>query len=465
MKADTRALVRVVSELLWSLRREGFIIAPSQSIDVARAIALLGFERPGTVRDAVAAIVGIRPLSRLAFDAAFDRFFAPTSRMGLWDRLEQMGATTAERDSVRAYFDALAETREDTTLAALLEGRGELSRLLAARGTKTLLSGADSPLKAGFLTHRILERFGSVRAHEDLAALQAHLVDAFGEERANALLKVLREELSRTLAEVRGHVRDVSTRNDRERAGAKGALELPFDELSEIEVSEVRRAVRRFAERLRGRAEVKRRHAQRGTLVSGPTVRQAFRTFGVPVRPAFRAKKLRKPRLVLLCDISESVRSVARFLLEFSYLAQTLFEDARSFVFVSDLGETTRLFKDRPIASALAEAYGGRVVSVASNSNYGRVLRSFVEGYVEAVDRRTTVVILGDGRTNYLDDGLEALSRIFGRARAVYWLCPEPRASWGQGDSAMQRYSTKCKRVLEVRSAHELEEALRQVVG
>ncbi len=464
MKPDTRALVRVVSELLWSLRREGFLIAPSQSLDVARALVLLGFSRRDVVRDAVAALLGVRPRQREGFDAAFDRFFDPASRMALADRLERAGATEAERDAVRAYLDVLAEARDDATLAALLEGRGELTRLLSARAPQALLAAADSSLKAGFLTHRMLDRLGSVRAHGDLAALREHLMEAFGAERAERLTRVLRDELSRTLAEVRAHVRDIAARADREKARAKSTLDTPFDALSEIEIGEVRRAVRRFVERLRGREEVRRRRARRGKLASGPTVRRAFRTFGVPVHPVHRAKKLRKPRLVLLCDISESVRGVARFLLEFSYLAQVLFEDARSFVFVSELGETTRLFRESPISEALAAAYGGRVVSVASNSNYGRVLRTFADRHMDLVDRRTTVVILGDGRTNYLDDGVDALARIFSRARSVLWLCPEPRASWGQGDSAMERYASKCKNVIEVRSARGLEDALRRVV-
>ncbi len=462
MKADARALVRVLSELLWCLRREGFAIAPSQAVDVARATVLLGFEDRTMLRDAFAGICGVVPSRRLVFDTAFDRFFDPTSRLELEARLARTGATEAERDAIRAYLEALTEAEDDATLVALLEGRGELTRLLSVRATKDLLAVADSPLKAGVVVHRVMERLGARRAYDDLAALRLHLVDTFGEERAEALVRVLREELARTQADIRAHVRSLSQRAPPRR---EGTLDAPFDALSDTEVQEVRRAVRRFVERLRGREEVRKRRARRGKLASGPTVRRAFRTFGVPIRPVLRGRKPRKPRLVLLCDISESVRGVARFLLEFSYLAQSLFEDARSFVFVSELGETTKLFREKPISAALADAYGGRVVSVASNSSYGRVLRTFVERHIDLVDRRTTVVILGDGRTNYLDDGLEALGRVQGRARAVLWLCPEPRASWGEGDSAMERYATKCKSVLEVRSARELEDALRKVMG
>lgn len=460
--ADPRALVRVTSELLWSLRREGFEIAPSQSVDVARAFVLLGFEERIRLRDAIAALLDVRPERREVFEHAFDRFFDPGSRLSLRERLARAGANESEIAAIEEFLAALEAGDDDATLAALLEGRGELTRLLGARGTADLLASADSPLKAGFLVHKVVERLGAGRARTDLDALSSYLVDAFGETRSNELVGVLRAELTRTLAEIREHVKKRAT--PPERARDASAVDTPFDELSAAEVAEVRRAVRVFVEKLRGREAVRRRRASRGKIASGPTVRRAFRTFGVPLFPVLRAKTPRKPRLVILCDISESMRQVARFLLELVYLAQSLVDDTRTFVFVSELGETTQLFANRPVSSALAEAYGGRVVSIASNSNYGRVFRAFAERHLASVDRRTTVVVLGDGRTNYLDDGADALEAIGRRARALVWMCPESRGAWGQGDSAMARYAPKCTSVLEVRSARELEDAVRRVL-
>jgi hypothetical protein len=460
--ADPRALVRVTSEFLWSLRREGFEVAPSQAVDVARAFVLLGFEDRVRLRDAVGAVVDVRRDRREAFEHAFERFFDAGSRLPLRERLAQAGASESEIAAIEEYLAELASDDDDATLTALLEGRGELTRLLGARGTADLLATADSPLKAGFLVHKVVERLGAGRARTDLDGLSSYLVDAFGEARSNELVGLLRAELSRTLAEIRDHVKKRATPAERARDGS--AIDTPFDELSSAEVAEVRRAVRVFVEKLRGREAVRRRRASRGKIASGPTVRRAFRTFGVPLFPVLRAKTPRKPRLVVLCDISESMRQVARFLLELVYLAQSLVDDTRTFVFVSELGETTQLFASRPVSSALAEAYGGRVVSIASNSNYGRVFRSFAERHLASVDRRTTVVVLGDGRTNYLDDGAEALDAIGKRARALVWMCPESRGAWGQGDSAMARYAPKCTSVLEVRSARELEDAVRRVL-
>jgi hypothetical protein len=308
---------------------------------------------------------------------------------------------------------------------------------------------------------------GLPRAHDQLAALRAQLRDALGDERADALVGVLKQELEKATDDVRDHVQEAFERTrDALDEGARGrTLEAtPFTSLSDAEIDAVRRAVRSFAERLRGGERVRARRARMGRIDPHRTFRRMLATGGVPFAPARRRKHRDKPRLVLLCDISDSVRSVACFMLEFVYAAQELFERTKSFVFVSELGETTELFDRETVSVALGRAYGGGVVSVHDNSNYGRVLRAFEADHLGAVDRRTTVVILGDGRTNYHDDAADALDRVRERSRALLWLCPESRGEWSLGDSAMSRYAPKCTQVLEVRCARDLEDAGRAIV-
>jgi uncharacterized protein with von Willebrand factor type A (vWA) domain len=185
----------------------------------------------------------------------------------------------------------------------------------------------------------------------------------------------------------------------------------------------------------------------------------------IPVRLARKERKRDRPRLLVLCDISDSVRAASRFLLEIAYLSQSLTERTRTFVFISDLGETTDLFRERPLRDALARAWGGQVISIADNSNYGRALRAFEARHLRDVDRRTTVVILGDGRTNFHDDGAGVLDLVRARARALYWLCPEPRGAWAAGDSAMARYAPRCTRVLRVDTPGALLAGARLILG
>jgi uncharacterized protein with von Willebrand factor type A (vWA) domain len=465
------ALTRLVDELLWALRRSGVAVATSQAIDAVRAVEAVGIEDKERVREAVAAVVVHHAPARARFDAAFNRFFArtPDERGGLWERLMALGFLPQELAELNDLLVRIAASDADGVqhLGSLLERGVELDRLLHLAGVARSLETVQSALQVGFVTYRILNQLALPQAHTMLSGLRAHLREALGDVRGNALADALRAELERASEEVRRHVQDSVRRRGEELEEAVRRRRLDttlFTSLSDAEIEEVRRAVRTFADRLRGAERVRLKRARRGRIDPHRTLRRALRTGGVPFAPARKKRRRDKPRLILLCDVSDSVRGAARFMLEFVYAAHELFDHTRSFAFVSELGETTELFAREPVSIALAYAYGGGVVSVNDNSNYGRVLRTFDERYMQAVDRRTTVVILGDGRTNYHDDAAHVLDRIRSRGRALIWLCPEERAGWALGDSAMTRYAPRSTMVLEVRNARELETAARFLV-
>jgi len=471
--ADSQAVLRVLDELLWTLRRDGFDISTAQAIDAARAVAAVGIERPGDVRDAVAAVVVQRARDRERFDAAFRRFFAVDTAAerarSLWDRLSARGFGDGELEVLRELMAQLAASPggDLAPLGTMLERGAALDRMLSLGGALRRLDAASGP-QLGFLSHRILSQVGSGSARRALALLRSHLVDALA-ERGEALADALAQELDRTDRDVRAYAR---SRYEDRLADAESARERattatkPFAALTEREIEEVRRAVRRFADRLRGGARVRsRRRVLHGRIDPRRTLRLALRTGGVPFDIARKERRRDRPKIVLLCDVSDSVRAAACFLLEFTYAVQDLFESARTFVFVSELGETTQLFAREPVRVAVARAWAGGVVPAGDNSNYGRALRTFEARYGRGLDRRTTVVILGDGRTNFHDPAADVLDRLRERSRALLWLCPEPRGAWGQGDSAMPVYAPKCTAVYEVRCAADLEEAARRLIA
>jgi uncharacterized protein with von Willebrand factor type A (vWA) domain len=465
MAPDRRAILRVTDELLWVLRREGIEIATSQAIDAVRAVKEIGFESREDMREALAAVIVHTRRERSRFDRAFDAFFAREGRpLTFWERLAARGFSEDETRVLRELLDQLAASSAGDALGGLLARGADLDRLLSIAGTTRVLEGMTSPLQAGFYTHRLLDRLGVTGARTRLASLRPSLVDALGSERANELLAVLEAELTAAADDVRSFVRQVHERRENEEGASKAWGDAPLAALSDADALEVRRAIRRFVDRLRGGERLRRRRARRGRIDAHRTLRLALRSGGVPLVLARRARRRDKPKLVIVCDVSESVRNVARFLLELTYAAQELFSGTRTFVFVSELGETTALFAESSVETALSRAYSGGVVPVTGNSNYGRVLRTFEREVLPDLDRRTTVVIVGDGRTNYLEPSAEVLDAIRARARAVIWLCPEPRGGWATGDSAMPRYAPKCTHVLDVRSARDLEDAARLLV-
>ncbi|MCS6901453.1 MAG: VWA domain-containing protein [Myxococcales bacterium] len=457
-------MIRPLEEFFWTLRRHGFSFGPAQAADAIRAVALVGWEDRGQLREALALVLLRSASERSRFDGLFDAFF----------RAEKAHA----RDPFRRLVDRGASEEESATLRGLLEAlsgeagaAGEAARMLlglapevldgrlASAEARAMLAGLTSRRQVGFFAQQLLKLLGMGRAHGQLAQLQGLLEAEFGEERGARLMELLREELDRCRSEVRLAVEQEA--RVREEALGQGRS---FEGLPAGEVEEVRQAVRVLGEKLRGAAQVRARRSRQGRVDARKTLRASMRWGGVPIRLLRRKKARRKPRLWVLCDVSESVRIASVFLLEFVAVTQELFEGTRTFVFVSDVAETTGLFAARPLEQALAAVLGGGAVSVAKNSNYGRALRDFEARYGRAIDRRSTVVLVGDGRTNYGDAAVEVVERLRERARALLWLCPEPASRWGTGDSAMPRYARAATEVLEATTARQLEEAARALV-
>ncbi|KYG05609.1 hypothetical protein BE21_39645 [Sorangium cellulosum] len=460
-----------IDEFLWALRRDGFAVSTAQAIDAARACALVGFGDRARLRDAIGAVVVERAADLRRYRACFDRFFSPEgAHVGdLWARLRERGFSEGELSALRDLLTAAAErsgaSGDALGFQALAGTAGELDQALRSAGIARVLAPMTSSLQVGFFAQRVMDQLGVPAVASALRRIRSALEEALGEDRGKALADALAAEMERMRHRVREHVTLALRRVEGEEPTAPGRMDVPFASLGEGEMDEVRRAVRALSERLRGAERLRRRRARRGRIDPHRTLRRSLQTGGVPFQPARRARRRDKPRLMVLCDVSDSVRVAARFMLEFVCAAQELFDRTRSFVFVSELAETTELFGAMPVGAALERIQRGEVVSRAHNSNYGRVLSAFEERYGRDVDRRVTLVILGDGRTNYFADEAEAVRRLRDRARALLWLCPEGPGAWGTGDSAMLRYAAASTKVLVARTARELETAAREVVA
>jgi uncharacterized protein len=242
-----------------------------------------------------------------------------------------------------------------------------------------------------------------------------------------------------------------------EGAEARGIAEV--DRVGEKERMELEESLRRLARSLHGGLTHKRQVSSRGRIDSGRTMRRNMRFDGIPFAPVTVRRGEDKPRLVILADVSLSVRATARFTLHLVHGLQNLFGQVRTFAFVADLVEITDLFEDHPVEQALGLVFGGQVLDVDANSDYGAALATFREDFGSAVNRRSTVIVLGDARSNGNDPNLEAFAEITRRARETIWLTPEPRYSWGLGGCDLPDYAEYCSRVRVVRDLTGLETA------
>ncbi len=245
--------------------------------------------------------------------------------------------------------------------------------------------------------------------------------------------------------------------------GAENTKIAEVDRVGEHERMELEESLRRLAHSLHGGLTHKRKVSSRGRIDSGRTMRRNMRFDGIPFAPVTVTRSQDKPRLVILADVSLSVRATARFTLHLVHGLQNLFGQVRTFAFVSDLVEITDLFEDHPVEQALGLVFGGGILDVDENSDYGAAFGKFHEDFGSAVNRRSTVIVLGDGRGNGNNPNLEAFGEITRRARETIWLTPEPRYSWGLGGCDLPDYAEYCSRVRVVRDLTGLETAAQEM--
>jgi uncharacterized protein with von Willebrand factor type A (vWA) domain len=275
---------------------------------------------------------------------------------------------------------------------------------------------------------------------DDEAQRLRGLIDRRLQELTELMKALVRQELDR---------RD-ATRRDRR--SMQSLAEKSFFYLTEDEIRRMQEAVTRLARRLKNVVSVRRRRARRGAFDSSATLRKNLQYGGVPFRIVFDRKRREKPQIVVLCDVSDSVRNVSRFMLQFVYSLQDLYTKVRSFVFVADVGEVTEMFKEKEIQVALDEALRGDVINVYAHSDFGRAFRAFHRDHLNAINKRTTVIVLGDARNNYNLPNEWVLRDIEQRAKQLIWLNPENHMTWGFGDREMDRYAPYCTVVEDCRT-------------
>jgi uncharacterized protein len=460
-------VLRLFSELFWSLRREGLAISPSQTIDALRAVELVGLDDKRLLRSALAAVLVTEVRHKRVFDAAFERFFSVESaHVGdLWQRLHARGLTEVELDLLRELAraaDGRTGARGDGLVVKLLAGSSsELAWFLSQSRMRTLRRDMSSASTVGFFAEKTAAAITSGASFA--GRLRQLMRDAVGLERAEVVTRAVLEELSAMKRRIRATLDAEVERSARAQASDAAGRARGFGATVE-ERARTRRAVRAIVEKLDGQARVREKRARRGEVDPRATVRAALRTAGVPMRLVRRRPRRDKAKVVLLCDLSDSVRDAAVFLLEFVAAAQRLVRRVRTFAFVAEAREITGLLREQALDSALATIQSGAVLPLSGTSNYSGAWKELARTVGPSLDKRTTLVVLGDGRTNFRDPGLEDLAALRERARGLLWVCPEGRERWGQADSQMPAYARLADRVLPARDAADLERAARALV-
>lgn len=465
-------MLDLLTDFVGELRTAGVPVSTVETMDAAAALCHTDLADRQALHNALAATLVKSARYLDAFDLAFGIFFGsrpPEPGSAAEAALEAAdGAVIAAAmgTSGSAEGEGDAALLAEVLFRALRDGDRDLLAAVARRAVR-LLSGIEAgrPLGASYYLYRVLRQLNAPHVRRRLTeatagadSLSRRLVAEELAARFEEFRRALEAEILRLLVADRGPetVARVLRRPLVEDADLSAA--------TTAELADIERALHPLARRLAVRL-ARRRRGGSGRLDVRRTMRAGLSTGGVPADPRFRRAHRSKPEIVLLCDVSGSVATFARFTLQIVYALTAQFARVQSFAFVDALDEVTGYFgPGTDFADGVRRMNAGaRVVWLDGRSDYGRAFGQFVEGYLGRLSPRTTVIVTGDARSNYRDPNPAALHRIAQSSRALFWLNPERRRAWDTGDSILSTYRSVCDGVYEVRTLRQLAAFVEQV--
>jgi len=474
----------VLADFVRALRASDVRVSISETKDAGDVVEVVGFGDRATLKHALGQVLAKTEDEKQTFDATFDRYFA-------FDQFKKSGAGGAEDGDPSGDAAADGEASESSgddgegqqrpgeptagspmgggmggdpeaqpadgqeqDLIALLE-RGdpvEMQMALADGARRVGLNRIRLFTQRGSYTRRIMEEMGLDGMNREIGRAEEQRTGA-GDARAD-YLRGLREGLRE---EVRNYVEkqlEIFTANAGKQLREEVLSSIRLSNLDRRDMRLMREMVRKMAKKLVAMHARRKKVDIRGHLDVRRTIRANIEFDGLLFHTIWKQKKIDQPKVMAICDVSGSVAQYSRFLLMFLYSLQEVLPKVRSFCFSSDLGEVTEMFASEEIEKAINIAlrdHGN------GSTDYGKAFEDFERKALDDVDHRTTVIILGDARSNYGDPRSDILKKVHERSRRVIWLNPEVKSMWGTGDSEMKKLTPYTDKAITCASLKDLE--------
>ena len=399
------------------------------------------------------------------FDELFPLFFDSGDAPDMQNIMEDMSPEEAQMlaQALRMFNEKLRELMEK-----LLRGEQLSQEELSQLGNMVGLNRMDDLRYQDWMAKRMMRalQFDEVReAMRDMMELLNQMgMSKERLEQMRDLIKANEQALQEQMNRYAGQrIAENMSEQPPQGENIDELMDRPFGRLSDKEMQILRQEVRRLANRLRSRIALRQKRAKTGQLDAKATIRANLKHDGVPIDIRHRDHRL-KPKLVVVCDISTSMRYCSELMLSLVYQLQDVVTKTHAFAFIDHLEYITPDFEGRQADEAIDNVLV-RMPPGYYSTDLGYALEGFAKGFMDTVDRRTTVIMVGDARNNHNNPQLEIFKRIAERSRRTIWINPEPPAMWGTGDSDMLQYAPLCDNVAIAATLNQLTAAVDRLLG
>lgn len=461
--------MRFIADFIGALREAGLPISPAESLDALNAVSLVGLERRETAKTVLALTLVKRQEDRGVFDTLFGLYFAglkqpnePNAKQGNEQKPTDQTNHPQGAQALSKNAQASSEEvqRSDASFGAQASASSALGRSLSqqedmglaitqAASAENLSSIVLFTQKNQFV-YKIMQRLGDEELREELKGQNQTLEQS-------TLLSDLEKRRAQLFEQVTDYVELqylIFAKQKGLRFRDQHMQQVKLNQLEQADYQRMQRLVQKAARKLAAQHSHRRLTRKRGVLDVRKTIAANAAFDGALFHTRWKATRVERPKIVVICDVSGSVSRVARFLLLFLYSLQDVIPKVRSFVFASQMIEVTELLQQQQIESALEtimQRWGGM------STDYGKALAGFGSQALTKLDKKTTVIMLGDARNNQGDGRTDIWQKVYRQSKRVLWLNPEQRSSWDTGDSIMSEYSPWCSSVEPCRNLKDIE--------
>ena len=452
-----------IVKFISALRSGGVRVSLAESTDAFCAVENLGVQDRDTFRLSLRATLVKDMESLSTFEELFPLFFGsgePPPLMNLMDDLTEEEANMLA-EALRQFGQRLQDMLE-----RLLRGEQLTPEELNALGQMVGLDQADDLRYREWMARRMQRalQFEQVReAMQEIMELMAQM--GMNRERMEQMRQLIGQNMDSLREQLRQYAGQRIAENMAEQRPddlLDGLMDQPFHALSDSDMQKLRQEVRRLAALLRSRIALRQKRAKSGQLDAKATIRANLKYGGVPFQIKHRDRTV-KPKLVVICDISTSMRHCTELMLSLLYELQDQVSKAHAFAFIDHLEYITPDFQGNRANEAIQQVLI-RMPPGHYSTDLGHSLQNFDDDYLDTIDHRTTLIVVGDGRNNYNDPRLDIFRKVARRSRRTLWLNPEMPMLWGSGDSDMLDYVPLCDRILQVSTLSELTAAVDQLL-
>jgi uncharacterized protein with von Willebrand factor type A (vWA) domain len=437
-----------------ALRAADVRVSPAEAIDASRAVMITGYADRELFKDGLCSALAKSHDEVGRFDEVFETFFARDA-VQLQPPPEEGRQELSEQDREQIADSALAK--------AVLEGdAAQVQQAMEEAAGRAGVAEIRLTTQRSRMTRRLLEEMG-LEEIERIIANARRMPDGAGEglaDRLDGARRNLFEQAQIYVARQHELYAAGSAQALREERLARKQLNADGG-VDPVDYQLMQGLVRKMAKRLAAKYSRRRHVANKGHLDVRKTLRKSLGYGGVPFDIEFKVKKIDKPSIVAICDVSKSVAAAAQFLLTFLYSLNEVVDRMEAFAFSGRMISVNDILDDHGVEQAIFKVL--QEIGF-QQTDYGRSLQDFADQHLDSLDRRTTVIFLGDGRSNFADPRLDIMKQIHDRARSVIWLNPEPESYWGQGDSVMNRYARFCHVAKQCGTIEQLERIIDDVL-